>query len=358
MRVRLGRLLCCGAFALLSFGVLTAAGPTAQAATAPRTVNIATVPPLQGVNFTLDGVAGQTGPGGIATMPDTNLAGAAANLEIPQNQTLSSDPNVRVSLDRVASNPNHGAFTRYLVAELDVDRLVTIGLLTPQRKVLPYTHVTSVTLTDSLGGTLKLTQAQLKRPVWLPASRPARVANGFTGRFVIFSVKSVIIRGTNVVNSGQLRFTTNRSLAWNIPIILHSLTIDANDLLAGKPAGSSVQVTFPNGAKETVPFGANHRVTLTDMPRGTYRVKVNGGLLPLASTVHLSRDQTATELVITTGDFAEMTLLVLAILAVIVAAGVIGRRRRRGAGRIEPDGNEPDPSDAGTSERVADAVPV
>jgi hypothetical protein len=358
---RFRRLLCCGVIGAVFFGTMTAAGPSAQAATTPRLVNIVVVPPLAGVNFTLDGVAGITAAGGAATMQVTTLAGAASNLAVDK-QIVGTD---QVSQDRVVTDPNHGAFSRKLVVELDVNRQVTINFLTPQQKVLSPKRVDSVILTDSLGGTTRLTKSQLAKPIWLPASRPARVANGFTGRFVTYSVKSVMIRGSNVVNSGQRRFTTNRSLSWTIPVILHSLTIDANDLLAGAPAGNSVQVTFPNGTKETAPFGAHHRVTLTDLPRGTYRLKVNGGLIPLASTVHLSRDQTATELVITTVDFAEMVAIVLVVIAVVVAAGVIGRRRRHEAGRIEADesqeseeSHEAGQSESGSSESVDDDVLV
>ncbi len=192
-------------------------------------------------------------------------------------------------MDRVASNPAHGASTRNLIAELDEFRATTITLLTPQRKVLPFNQVASVTLNDSLGGTTKITQSQLEhQPLWLASSRPHKATNLVTDRDVSYTVRSVIIRGTNVVNAGQLRFIPNRSLAVSIPVILHSLTIDANDLLAGKPAGTAVQLTYPNGTNQTISLGPNHRVTVPDLPRGTYKLKVEGGVVPLASTVHLS----------------------------------------------------------------------
>jgi hypothetical protein len=351
-RSRLRRLLGCASSGLLASAAIMAAAPAAQAATTPRTVAIQVVPTLGGVQFTLGGIPGVTDPSGRATLPDSNLAGAAQTVALmPKQQRLT--PDLRVSLDKVANDVNHGAFSRKLIVELDEERAVTINLLTPRGTILQLDHVTSVALNNSLGQTITLSQSQLKSPVWLPASRPHRVSNGVSGRQVSYSVKSVMIRGTNVVNSGQWRSTTDRSLVWRIPIITHSLTIDANDLLAGKPAGRSVQLTYPNGTKETVLFAANHRVTVTNLPRGTYRVKVNGGLIPLASTVHLSRDQTATELVITTGDFAEITAIVLAVLAIIVAAGIIGRRRRRDAGPVEHDAGR---DEAAHDRGVADAV--
>lgn len=320
------------ASALLSISLIVAVGPAASAAPAPRTVAVVVVPNYAGVQFTIDGMYEVTGPGGVAVVNDPNLSAAASSVTVPQ-QTLT--PDLRVKLDRVASDPNHGVFTRRLVVELDADRAVSIHLLSPKGKPVPINQVDSMTLNDNVGRTTKLTRAQLRGPVWLSASRPSPVAQGVTDRNITYTVKSAVISGSNAVNSGQLRFDTRRSLTWNVPVILHSLTIVGNDLMAGRSAGSSVQLTYPNGAVKMVPFGPGHRVTVTGLPRGNYGVKVRGGLLPLASTVRLSKDQTATEIVITAGNAAEIMGIVLVVAGVITAAGVIGRRRRRAAQQAE-----------------------
>ena len=164
--------------------------------------------------------------------------------------------------------------------------------------------------------------------------------------------KSVMIRGTNVVNSGQPTFATNRSLVWNVSVILHSLTVEGNDLLAGAPAGNSVQLTYPNRTRQTFQFPTNHRVTLLDLPRGTYQVKVNGGLVPLTSTVP-SAQTGGDELVVTTGDVLEMMAMALALVVIIVGVGIIGRRRRRNAGRAR---SEQSGAIRGETERNEEAV--
>jgi len=306
-----------------------ATGPPADAvATNQRTVIVHMVPELQGVAFTFDNQPYSSGAGGITPINTDNLVDAASRLALATQKIY---PTLQVSLDRVTSNPAHGVFTRNLVVELDEARLVTIQLLTPKASVLPSGSVSSVTLTDTLGRTTSFSGKLLKGPVWLAASEPARVGGGVGGRVVTYSVKSVIMRGSNVVNSGQLHFTAaaNSAITWQIPVILYSLTIEANELLAGKPAGSSAQLTFPDHSKEVIPLGRAHRVVLTNLPRGSYQLKIKGSLVPLGSTVQLSRNQTATELVVTPGDAAEIVIIVIILLGVVVAAGVVGRRLRR-----------------------------
>jgi len=338
------------AAALAGAGAVATGGPAVAATANPRTVVVHMVPELPGVAFTFDNVPYTSGPGGIFDVPTDNLTDAASRLAVPPQKIF---PTVKVTLDRVTTSPNHGVFTRSLVAELDEQRYVTIQLMTPKRSLLPTSSVSSVTLNDSLGRTIEFSGKELSQPVWLASSQPARVKGGVGGRQVTYSVKSVVMRGSNVVNSGQQRFTATSSVTWQIPVILYSLTIEANDLLAGRPAGSSAVLTFPDHSQEVVPLGRDHRVVLLDLPRGSYQLKIKGGLVPLGSTVQLSRDQTATQLVVTTGDAAEIVLIVAVLLGVVVAAGVIGRRLRRikdeqagarddgaddGAGPVDPDG--------------------
>lgn len=298
--------------------------PAAGAATT-RTVQVVVVPQYAGVHFTLDGIPAVTGPGGSVVADDPDLTGAAAHLVLAQQQL---SPDLRVQLDRVAADPNHGAFSRKLVAELDAYRAVTFHLVGPKGTALPLGQVESVTLQNSLGARIRIPAAGLRAPVWLPSSVPASVTAGIENRVVAYSVQSVMVHGTNVVNTGQLRFTASRSVDWTVPVILRSLTVVGNNLLTGGPAGRAVQLTYPDGHRRTVQLGSDHRVTITELPRGTYGVKILGGGIPLASTVRLSRNQIDDEALITYGDMLEVLAIVAAVTGAVVAAGVLGRRRR------------------------------
>lgn len=326
------------ALAFLLAGVTAASAvavglaPTAASAATPRTVEVLVVPEYAGVHLTVDGIPVVTGPGGTQTIVDPDLGGAASHVVLPQQQLSRT---LRVATDRVTVDPNHGPFSRRLIVELDADSAVTLHLVSPQRMAVPPGEVQRVTLSDSLGGTIQIGASELRSPVWLPSSRPSSAPSGVDNRLVTFSVQSVMVDGSNIVNSGQLRFAANRSLTWTVPVILRSLTVVGNDLLAGSPAGTSAQITYPNGFRRTVAFGPHHRVTLSNLPRGSYGVKVLGGVLPLASTVRLSRNQTDVEIVVTAGDVADLAGIALIILALVVAAGVLGRRRRLVAARNE-----------------------
>ena len=135
-------------------------------------------------------------------------------------------------------------------------------------------------------------------------------------------------------------------------MILHSLTID-RQRPAGRRAGRLVgPAHLPQrdgtGWCRSAPATGS---PLTDLPRGAYRVKVKGGLIPLASTVRLSRDQTATELVVTTGDCRRDRGHRAGRAVGIVAAGVIGRRRRRAGARIDSEPSDAVPSTVNRTER-------
>jgi hypothetical protein len=169
------RCLVCTASALVAAAALIALAPGAQAAPAPRTVEVQVVPQYPGVQFTVDGVPGVTGPGGSTTVNDPNLAGAAGGLSLAKQKLAQ---NLEVGLDRVATSPNHGVYSRKLVVELDVTALVRLQAVTPQNGILPISQVQSIVLTDSLGESRRISSPQLRDAVWLPASRPAPVTDG------------------------------------------------------------------------------------------------------------------------------------------------------------------------------------
>lgn len=317
-----------GILALLGLGSL-AAPPRAAAATSAGagTVIVQTVPSLPGVTVQLDGHSAVSDAAGKATFSAVPLGDAAARVAVKE-QVIPDG--LRVRLYRVAVDPNHPSFQRRLLAELAEERQVAIAVVTPGGKTVTPSEISGLIMTDNLGRSLSLPGKVLARPVWLEALVPALGKDGIYGRLVTYTLQSVMVHGSNVVNQGQLRLVPYSASKWVIHGLFFDLSVRATDALAGSPAGTSVRLVFPDKSEITTTMGGAHSARFVDIPRGDYTVIVQGGVMNLRSPVRLSRDQELSEKVVTTGD-AGLAMLVLGGGAALLY--LLGNYRRRGAPR-------------------------
>ncbi len=328
------------AVAALGVAGLTTASPAGAVTT--KTVAVKVVPALAGVRFTIDGQVGVTDVTGQATVTDPQLSGVATRLVLPAQQI---SPTVKVALDRLTNNPNHGPFTRLLIVELDVDQLVAVRFTTPQGSPYPASHVTSAVVRDSLGRTLRWSGAQLSAPFWLAATRPVRVTSGIKDPTVVYALQSVTVDGSSVVHAGQQHFAPSDTSVWDVGVTLYPLTISGNDFLSGNPVGKSAKLTYPDMRTVVVPIGPTHKVTVPDLPPGDYQVKVSGGIIGTPAAVHLSQPSSVVCVVVTAKDALVLLGVGVIIVAILAWAGVVGRRwrRRRAAGTDEEAGSSGPP---------------
>lgn len=309
------------------------ASPTLAAPLASATagiVTVQTVPALAGVRLSLDGTSAVTGAAGSAVISDRQLDGAAQRLAVADQQV---NGGLRVSLDRVVNVPDHPLFHRVLLVDLDEDRAVNIAVDTPQGSPVPGADITSVTLQDSLGRTLQIAGSELIRPVWLASRRPVPDATGVAGRNVIYTVTSVVVHGTDIVSGGRLHFEPDQTTYWKIPGIFFTLTVQGDDPLGGRPAGSSLRLVYPDRSVVQVPLDSHHQARLTDLPRGDYKLQIRGGFVSLTTQLRLSRNQTVTQVVITKGDALVVGLGGLAVFGLLAGIGMVGRHLRQERGR-------------------------
>jgi hypothetical protein len=162
-------------------------------------------------------------------------------------------------------------------------------------------------------------------PRWLLASSVARRTNGLEATQILYSVDSVMIDGSNVVNQAQQRFYAEPDDTWEIQLLLYSMNVSGRDALFGFPIGSGLRLEYPDGRVEAKPFTAKAGVTIDSLVRGIYRVSVTGapGLAPI-SPVALSRDQDVRLLVISYLDLA----VVLGLAAILgIGLVLVGRPR-------------------------------
>jgi hypothetical protein len=181
--------------------------------------------------------------------------------------------------------------------------------------------VSRVTARSETGAIVQLIPG---RPTWLDSEQPSFHHSKLTSEPVSYSLQSVLVRGTNVVDAGRQIFTPNTTTAPTFFTQFHDLTITGHDALFKSPLGISATVTYPDGGQVTVRLDARHTVTLPNLPRGNYQVTLAAGRSIVGTQqIGLSKDKTADLIVITAQDLA---LLLGLLLVIAVALVVVGRQ--------------------------------
>src|SRR5258706_148824 len=145
--------------------------------------------------------------------------------------------------------------------------------------------------------------------IWLTGSVPTYRSSSVVVNDGSYSLQSVVVNGANIVDSGRQRFTPVKAPTVAFTGQLHNLTVAANDAVYGDAVGTAAVVTYPDGTVRTVPFGSDHTATLSNLPRGTYKVSVGGaGGIVLEEQVGLSRDKVLTVGVLTVGDLTTIAV--------------------------------------------------
>jgi hypothetical protein len=124
-------------------------------------------------------------------------------------------------------------------------------------------------------------------------------------------------------------------------LLLFSARFKAKDALFGFPLGSSIELMYPDQHIETYDLGPGAEVTLQSLPRGEYKVKVNGwGYAPFRP-VALSRNQEESLKVF---SYLDLGVVFVVLWALVFGLLYVGRphifkrsKRRRLAVAEEPD---------------------
>jgi len=150
-----------------------------------------------------------------------------------------------------------------------------------------------------------------------------------------YSVREVLIDGTNVVNRGEVRFYPFRTRVVPIELLFFDLDIASRDALFGSTIGSRLEIIGPGRRTMRVPLGAGGRVHLGRLPRGRYLIRSDATGLRTSRLVTLSRHQAVDVQVLSVLD-----LLLLGTGGAAVAIGLVLVRRpllrARMARRLRP----------------------
>jgi hypothetical protein len=300
-----------------------------------RRLTVATIPPVPGMQFSIDGrifVADARGVAStIVTKPQREAVRAdrATHLAVV-NPVFESAPGVRA---RFTGWSGSGQYRNGVVPEeyeratFDIDYLTSFTFATVGGAPIAASSLTSMQLMSSLGDRIQMQPAASR---WLQGTRTATGNRGLQSRAVSYRVQSVRTAGVNAVNRGQQQFFPSRQQHVSVQLLYFDVTFSARDALFGSKTGSSIRLQYPDGHEATYALGKRASVTVRQLPRGTYHVTVLGAGPAMTQKVTVSKDQQAGFDTITWIDLA----LGLAVVLLLAIGLFVLRRlvRKRGAG--------------------------
>lgn len=313
---------------------LQPSGMTTELQIAPAVLEIETVPPLSGVRFTLTPDLVQDGiPPEDASEGFTFISGADGIARTGVEQTGlyqlevhewdDNESGVRAEFSRwfdeftPTRELNFFSSTRLEIG-FDLSYLVDLGFAGLEGQAIDPERVESITLASTLGGTQTFHSTG---PQWLQGGRVVRRDEGLEETKAIYSVQSVIVDGSNVVNRSQQRFAPDDRRQWQIQLLLYSVHISVRDALFRFPIGSAVRLEFPDGSGERLPLGSGGELTVGSLARGEYRVSVDGPGISFSRPVTLTRDQEVDLLFMSYLDIAVTSMVIVSLALALLFIG-------------------------------------
>lgn len=308
----------------------TPQAPAARASAASAVYVVHTVPAIRGVRVSLDGRTHLTGRDGAVRI---STVSGAHRIGILPPRSHAASTTVRFSrwLDGLALSRR----TITLSPGLNLDEAgfvvfhpISVRFTDPHGRAVALSDVSKVTIASSLGR--RFTFSPHDPPRALPVNRVVRNTSGLVPLTIRYSVRDVIIDGSNVVYGGSQNFFVHPSGAWTVRILLFPLRVEVHDALFGFGIGTAVRLTLPDGSHKVVALGPGHAVTLTGLPRATYQLVAEGPGFGLTSPSTLSKPQVARLLLL---SWIDILAAVIFIVLFVIGLPLLGGRIVRGPGR-------------------------
>ena len=278
-------------------------------------LEIATVPKIKGVALSLSGRTYRTNGAGLATLPPEAKFGGYPTI----SDTEIAD-GVRARFALWFGEPYGGR----VKATFNVFYRVQLRLFDLAGKPVDPKLVTSLTLKSSLGVRSKVDGS---KPFWLKGKRVVPLNHSLQAKDIYYTVESVVIDGTNVVNRSQQKFIPAESRDVTVRLLFYATHFVARDAFFGFSTGSRVRLEFPDGRVERYELDRNGELLLPSLPRGDYQVSVEGSGVSFTRPVSVSRNQEVELEVLT---YLDMGVAALALVGILVALPLLRRRRLRG----------------------------
>lgn len=305
------------------------------AAPAPTaTLTVTTVPVVAGLRLKFDDVTATTNASGTAAFTAERNQDAHT-LTVLETRRETGD--TRYIFSRWAGQRDFSqAFTPTLDSVTTRTKNTITAVFTVQRAISPQVvdqegravgqdRVSEITARSSTGATVSISPTG---KTWLESSNVIyRSSVDLEVASLSYSWQSVLVDGSNVIDSGRQSFSPAETTAPRVEAQFHDLTVTAHDALFGFPTGAEVVLTFPDETVQVAPLGESGAAVFRHIPRGTYQAVVRAGPAIVNSEhLRLSRDITVAVPVISILD-----LIVLTVTVALIAIGVllIGRRTLR-----------------------------
>jgi hypothetical protein len=283
---------------------------------APASLELRTIPAVRGVRLNLDGRAFQTDRHGFVAI--TTVSGTHHISIAPPPAQPGRTVSFSRWLDGLALTQRDITLSPGVNREqagMVVSHPITVRFTGPNGRRVPLSDVTRVTIDSSLGE--RFTFAPSHPPHALAMNRIVRNQSGLAPLIIRYSVRNVIIDGSNVVYGGSQNFHVQPSGAWTVALLLFPLRVEVKDALFGFGIGSVVRLKLPNGSSRIIKLGPGHAATVGELPRATYQLAARGLGIGLTSPTTLSKPQAAKLLLLSWID-----ILAVAAFAVLFAVGL------------------------------------
>jgi hypothetical protein len=279
---------------------------------------IATIPPTPNVTIDYKGEEYVTNDAGrVFIRAPRDLLSVDDRQVVKRNLTITEaevEPGVRVRLARWYDQENR-VFTAALDKFYRVQPSYSIqGRGTP----VDADEVTSMWLKSRHG---IRTETKGDDVLWLHGSRVVPTLGELENKNIQWTVESAEIRGQNVVNRSQQTFVPAKDPEMNVQLLFYRLEVSARDALFKIPIGSAVFLRYPNGDVERHEFEGGAKITFDALPRGSYKLKVDGPGYSFERPVSVSRNQVAELDVVSYYDIALAVIVLVGIAVGLVFAG-------------------------------------
>lgn len=273
---------------------------------------VRTSPTLPGFRIAIDGEVVTTDANGDAHFMHATRENIRERVEAVDTEMV-VDTGVRYRFSKVQRFVGGQA-----TAAFNVDYLVDLDYRDLEGNRVTPTAVENLTIKASTG---QVEEFDGDQPMWLQG---IRVLANNEPREIYWTVQDVTIDGASVVNRAQQRVVPAVEPRLDIELLIYDLEIAVRSRVFGQAQGGAVILTHPDD-HQTSHALVDGTVTVEGLPRGEYRVLVDGSGLAVGQPVVVSRDQSVAMSIWTWQDLALIAAGLLAFLAVPIW---IGRRAR------------------------------